>query len=104
LCKDVFSRVGNFLPNNNSAEDGIDGTNGYFRWNAGCYPERKTLGILFQGTKIKANSLNSVLYSSAEEKTTQNSLMWNKKEANSQYSVPNHSAEENTARNSTDTK
>jgi hypothetical protein len=33
-------RVGNFRPKNNSAEDGIDGTNGYFRRNSGCSAEQ----------------------------------------------------------------
>jgi hypothetical protein len=61
-------RVGNFRQKNNSAEDGIDGTNGYFRRNSGCSAEqkltefpfrtlprnRKQLGIPFRGTKIEA--------------------------------------------------
>jgi hypothetical protein len=34
-------RVGNFRQKNNSAEDGIDGTNGYFRRNSGCSVEQK---------------------------------------------------------------
>jgi hypothetical protein len=34
-------RVGNFRQKNNSAEDGIDGTNGYFRRNSGCSAEQK---------------------------------------------------------------
>ena len=36
------------------------------------------LGILYYGTKIEANSRNSVLNYSAEEKTTRNSVPWNK--------------------------
>jgi hypothetical protein len=32
---------------NNSAEDGIDGTNGYFRWNSGSSAEQKIFEILF---------------------------------------------------------
>jgi hypothetical protein len=35
-------------------------------------------GILYYGTKIEANSGNSVLNHSAEEKTTRNSIPWNK--------------------------
>ncbi len=34
-------RVGNFRQKNNSAEDEIDGTNGYFRRNFGCSAEQK---------------------------------------------------------------
>ncbi len=59
-----------------------------FRWNSGCFAEQKTLGILFHtlppkrknlgipfcGTKIEANSWNSVPNHSAEEKTTQNKM------------------------------
>ena len=40
-------RVGNFRQKNNSAEDGIDGTNGYFRRNSGCSAEQN-LGIPFR--------------------------------------------------------
>jgi hypothetical protein len=93
-------RVGNFRQKNYSAEDGIDGTIGLFRRNSGCSAEQKTLGIPFRtvpqrrrrlgilchGTKIEANSRNSVLNHSAEQ--------------NSRNSVPNHSAEEKNARNS----
>jgi hypothetical protein len=35
------ARVGNFRQKNNSAEDGIDGTNGYFRRNSDCSAEQK---------------------------------------------------------------
>ncbi len=35
------NRVGNFRQKNNSAEDGIHGTNGYFRRNSGCSAEQK---------------------------------------------------------------
>ncbi len=38
---DTRSRVGNFRQKTNSAEDGIGGTNGYFRWNSGCSTEEK---------------------------------------------------------------
>ena len=40
--KAVVGRVGNFRQKNNSAEDGRDGTNGYFRRNSGCSAEQKT--------------------------------------------------------------
>ncbi len=99
----MTTMVGNFRQKNNSAEDGIDGTNGYFR-------------------------RNSVPNPSAEEKTTQNSVPLNKKrskltefpsehfsgrennseflsldtkiEEYSQNFLPNPSAEEKTTRNS----
>jgi hypothetical protein len=95
LCKDAFSRVGNFRQKNNSAENEIDGTNGYFRWNAGCYPEPKTLGIPFQGTKIEASSLNSVLNPSAEEKTTRNFVLWSKNRLSEFGSKPFRGREQN---------
>jgi hypothetical protein len=61
------TRVGNFQQKNNSTEDGIARTNGYFRRNSGCPAEqttlripfqtlprkRKQLRILFRGTKIE---------------------------------------------------
>jgi hypothetical protein len=37
----AVGRVGNFRQKNNSAEDGIDGTNGYFRRNSGCSAKQK---------------------------------------------------------------
>jgi hypothetical protein len=83
LEKPLMSRVGYFRQKNYSLEDGIDGTTGMFRWNSGCSAEHKTLGIpfrtvpqrrkmlriLYHGTKIEANSGNSVLNHSAEQKT-----------------------------------
>ncbi len=109
-----MDRVWNFLQKNNSTEDGIDGTNGYFRRNSDIPRNRK--------------SRNSVPNLSAEEKITQNSVPWNKNrsklhiilfrtflqkitqlgilfrgtkiDANSRNSVPNHSTEENTTGNS----
>jgi hypothetical protein len=113
-------RVGNFRQKNNSTEDGIDGTNGYFRRNSGCSAEqklselrsepfrgrenssefrsveqkykqtlrisfrtlqrkRKQLRIPFRGTKLEASSRNFLPNFSAEEKTTRNSVPWNKK-------------------------
>jgi hypothetical protein len=40
LVKGTIGRkVGNFRQKNNSAEDGIDGTNSYFRRNSGCSAE-----------------------------------------------------------------
>ena len=50
-------------------------------------PRKRKTRNPFRGTKIEANSHNSVPNPSAEEKTTRNS-------------IPNHSAEENTTRNS----
>ena len=39
--KQLQTRVGNFRQKNNSAEDGIDGTKGYFRRNSGYSAEQK---------------------------------------------------------------
>ena len=86
FCVGVTSlppRVGNFRHKNFSAEDRLNGTIGLFRRNSGCSAEQKTLGIpfrivpqrrqmlgiLYHGTKIEANSRNSVLNHSAEQKT-----------------------------------
>jgi hypothetical protein len=64
----LLGRVGNFRQKNDSAEDGIDGTNDF----SDGIPEQKTLEFCseyfhgreniskFRGTKIEANSLNSV--------------------------------------------
>jgi hypothetical protein len=85
-------RDGNFRQKNRSAEGGIDGTIGLFRGNSGYSAEQETLeipfrttpqrrkmfGILYRGTKIKANTWNSVPNHSAEEKPTRNSVPWNK--------------------------
>jgi hypothetical protein len=40
--------------------------------------KRKMLGIPYRGTKLKQNFRNFVLNNSAEEKTTRNSVPWNK--------------------------
>jgi hypothetical protein len=49
MCtNETLSGVGNFRQKINSAEDGIDGTNSYFRRNSGCSAEQKTLRILFR--------------------------------------------------------
>jgi hypothetical protein len=107
------SRVGNFRQKNNSAEDGIDGTNGYFRRNSGCSAEqnfseflfrtlprkRKHLGIPFRRTEIEAKSRNSLPNPSAEEKQLGIPFRETEIEANSRNSVPNHSAEEKTTQN-----
>ena len=42
-AKSATSRVGNIRQKNNSAEDGIDGTKGYFRRNSGYSAEQKIL-------------------------------------------------------------
>jgi hypothetical protein len=69
---DVYSsalcivRVGNCRQKNNSAEDGIDGTNGgYFRREF----------RLFRGTKTSRNSVPNPF---SEVKTARNSVPWNK--------------------------
>jgi hypothetical protein len=64
---DILNQGWEFPTKNNSEEDGIDGTNGYFRQNSGC----SAIG----GTE---SSRNSVPNPSAEEKTTQNSVPLNK--------------------------
>jgi hypothetical protein len=46
---------------NNSAEDGIDETNGLFRQNSGCSVEQKTLGFLSEPTHGRKNARNFVL-------------------------------------------
>jgi hypothetical protein len=85
-------RVGNFRQKNNSAEDGIDGTKGYFQRNSGCSAEQKISEFRsepFRGRennskfrsveqKIKAISRNSLPNTPAEEKTTRNSVPGNK--------------------------
>jgi hypothetical protein len=82
-----------FPSKNNSAEDGIDETNGLFRRNFGCSAvqktpgipfrtiprKRKVLGIPYRRTKIEAISRNSIPNHYTEEKTTLNSDPWNKK-------------------------
>ncbi len=60
----VLGRVGNFRQIKNSAEDGIDGTNGYFRRNSGCSAEQKI-------SEFRSEPF-------AEEKTTRNSVPWTK--------------------------
>jgi hypothetical protein len=57
-------RVGNFQQKNNSAEDGIDETNGLFR---------------IQAVRGTENSRNSVPNHSEEEKNALNSVQWIKK-------------------------
>jgi carboxylesterase type B len=66
----------------------VDGTISLFRLFRGTENSRnsvpnrsaedKMLGILYHGTKIEANSWNSFLNHSTEEKTTRNSVPWNK--------------------------
>jgi hypothetical protein len=100
---------------NYSAEDRIDGTIGLFQRNSGCSAEQKTpfptvpqrrrmLGILYHGKKIEANSRNSILNHSAEQKTlgipirtvlqrrkcSEFRSMEKKIEANCRNSVPKH--------------
>jgi hypothetical protein len=77
----TWSRVGNFRQKNNSAEDGIDGTNGYFRRNSGCSAEQNFSEFRsepFRGTEIEANSWNSLPNPSTEEKITRNSVPRNR--------------------------
>jgi hypothetical protein len=75
-------RVGNFRQKNNSAEDGIDGTNGYFRRNSGCSAEQKISE--FRSEPFRGRENNSE-FRSVEQKWRQTPII----------SVPNPSAEEN---------
>ena len=66
-----------------------------FRRNSGIpfrtVPQRrKMLGILYHGTKIEANSRNFVRNHSAEEKTTRNSVPWNKNRSKLSEIVPEY--------------
>ncbi len=49
-------RVGNFRQKNNSAEDGTDGTNGYFRRNSGCSAEQKTSEFRSESFRERENN------------------------------------------------
>ncbi len=49
-------RVGNFRQKNNSAEDELDGTNGYFRRNSGYSEEEKILEFPYQPFQRKENN------------------------------------------------
>jgi hypothetical protein len=53
------------------------------------------LRILYHGTKIEANSWNSVLIPSAEEKTTRNFVPWNKNRRKLSEVRPKHVFNEN---------
>jgi hypothetical protein len=77
----IAIRVESFRQKNNSAEDGMDGTNGFFQQNSGFSVEQKALGIPFRtlprkrkqlgipfcGTKKEANARNAFLNHSTEE-------------------------------------
>jgi hypothetical protein len=60
-----LTRVGNFRQKNNSAEDGIGGTNGYFRRNSGCSAEQKTSE--FRSESFRGREKNSK-FRSVEQK------------------------------------
>jgi hypothetical protein len=66
-------RVG-FRQKNNSAEDGIDGTNDYFRRNSGCSAEQKILAILFQTLPLKRKQLRISVRGTKIEGMSWNSL------------------------------
>jgi hypothetical protein len=92
ILKHVLNRVGNFRQKNNSAEDGIDGTNGYFRRSSGCSAEQKISEFRskpfrrreknseFRSVeqKIEAISRSFLPNTPAEEITAWNSVPWNK--------------------------
>ncbi len=101
------NKVGNFRQKNNSAEDGIDGTNYHFRRNSGCSAEqkplripfqtltrkRKQLGIPFRGTKIEEYSRIRFQTLPRKRKLLGIPFRESKIETNCRNSVPNHSAE-----------
>ncbi len=104
-------RVGNFRQKNNSAEDGIDGTNGYFRRNSGCPAEQKTSEFRsepFRGRETTRNSVpldknRSELSGFPSEHFRGRGKflsVFTKIEEYSQNYLPNPSAEEKTTRNS----
>ncbi len=52
----VQTRVGKFRQKNNSAEDGIGGTNGYFRRNFGCSAEQKISEFRSEPSRERKNN------------------------------------------------
>ncbi len=100
------TRVGNFRQKNNSSENGIDGTTGYFRRNSGCSVKQKALGIPFPTLPRKKKQLgNSFRWTKIEagfpsrtlqQKRNQLGIPFRgtKIEANSRSSLPNSSPEE----------
>ncbi len=108
------SRVGNFRQKNNSAEDGIDGTNGYFRRNSGCSAEHKISEFRsepfrgrennseFRSVEQKQKQTPIILFRTLLRKRTQLGIPFRgtKIDANFRNSIPNHSAEESITRNS----
>jgi hypothetical protein len=67
----VFRRVGNFRQKNNSAEDGIDGTNGYFRRNSGCSAEQKFSEFRSEPCRGRENTRNSVSWNKSRRKLSE---------------------------------
>jgi hypothetical protein len=65
----VLPSVGNFQQKNNSAEDGIDGTKGYFRRNSDCCAEQKILEIPFRTLPRKRKQLG-IPFRGAKKKQT----------------------------------
>ncbi len=59
-CAALWTRVGNFRQKNNSAEDGIVGTNGYFRRNSGCSAEQKLSEFRSEPSVEETTTRNSV--------------------------------------------
>ncbi len=94
---------GQIIPTkNNSAENGTDETNSLSWRNSGCSSEQKShgihiriilrnkkmLGIPYRGTKLEANSRHSVPNHFTEEKTTRNTIPWNKNRTNRSELIP----------------
>ena len=99
---------------NNSAEDAIDGTNGYFPRNYGCSAERKLSEFRSELSSEEKKTRNSVPLNknrsklsefpserfSGREKNSEFRSVALKKEEYSRNSLPNPSAEEKKTRNS----
>jgi hypothetical protein len=100
---------------NNSAEDGIDGTNGYFRWNSGCSAEQKISEFRSEPFRRRENNSEfrsvepnkkqtlGIPFQILQRKRKQPGIPFRgtKVEANSRNSAPNHSAEEKTSQSKT---
>ncbi len=110
----VANRVGNFRQKNNSAEDGIDGTKGYFRRNSSCSAEQKFSEFRskpfrgrentseFRSVDQNRSKLSKFPFKPLQRKRKQHGIPFRETEieAKSRNSLPNPSAEEKTTRNS----
>ncbi len=108
-------RVGNFRHKNNSADDGIDGTNGYFRRISGCSAEQKISE--FSSEPFRGREINSEFRSVKQKRSKvpifSSEPFWGwehnsefrsvqqRIETNSWNAVPNHFMEEKPTQNKT---